>query len=347
MSTHHVDERDAAPAPPDGEPQAPPSCRPPADIRREVERYEADAEEGVWEGPRYRMTYHALGSGPPLLWVPGIASTHRSYALVLNRLAERFRTIVYDYPGERDDDGARLARIGHDDLVDDVFGLIEHLRLGRCFLAGISFGSTVTLEALRREPRRFPRAVVQGAFAHRRFTIAERLALAVGRLVPGRVARLPLRERVLTYNSRLDFPRVIEDRWPFYLEENGQTAIRGLAHRSSLLARLDLRPILGEIPTEVLLIQGNEDRIVPRRYFDELVGALPHAEGRVIPTVGHIPHLSHAELFSRMIDEWLLPCNPTGCPREAGEGAGACGGPEAACAGGREAGAPAPASRAE
>ena len=93
------------------------------------------------------MTYRVLGEGPPLLWVPGIASTYRSYALVLNRLAERFQTIQYEFPGEQPDDGASLGSISHDHLVDDLFGLIEHLRLGRAFLVGISFGSTIVLKA--------------------------------------------------------------------------------------------------------------------------------------------------------------------------------------------------------
>ena len=64
-------------------------------------RYDAHAETGRWDGPRYRMTYRILGNGPPLIVVPGIASTYRTYALLLNRLAERFRTVVYDYPGEQ------------------------------------------------------------------------------------------------------------------------------------------------------------------------------------------------------------------------------------------------------
>ena len=75
----------------------------------------------------------------------------------------------------------------HDHLVDDLFGLIDHLNLGRVFLVGLSFGSTVTLRALHREPRRFPKAVVQGAFARRKFTPAERLALIVGRRIPGTI----------------------------------------------------------------------------------------------------------------------------------------------------------------
>jgi pimeloyl-ACP methyl ester carboxylesterase len=293
-----------------------PPCPAPADFRAAVAAYDRDAQVGVWEGPRYRMTYRVLGQGPPLILIPGIASTYRGYALTLNTLAARFRTVVYDYPGEHPDDGARLGRISHEHLVDDLFGLIDHLNLGRVFLVGLSFGSTITLRALHREPRRFPKAVVQGAFAWRKFTPPERLALSLGRRIPGTSARLPLRRRVLSYNSKAEFPAVIADRWPYYLEQNGLTPIAAMAHRVELLTRLDLRPILPEISTEILLLQGNEDRIVPRRFFDELKAVLPRAEGVIMPQVGHQPHFTHAEALAQAIGDWLLPCAPGGCPNE-------------------------------
>ncbi len=109
--------------------------------------------------------------------VPGIASTYHIYALFLNQLAARFQVITYDYPGEHAGDGARLKIISHENLADDLFGLIDHLNIGRTFLAGLSFGSTVVLRALNREPRRFPKAALQGAFAFRRFSAPSGLHL--------------------------------------------------------------------------------------------------------------------------------------------------------------------------
>jgi pimeloyl-ACP methyl ester carboxylesterase len=288
-------------------------CPAPARLREEAARYDAEAEVGRWNGPRYRMTYRILGQGPPLFLVPGIASTYQVYALLLNQLAGRFRTVLYDYPGEHQGDGANLPRITHDDLVDDLFGLIDHLNIGRIYLAGLSFGSTVVLKTLCREPRRFPKAAVQGAFAHRDFTRVERWALRLGRLFPGKVERLPLRRAVLNYNNRAEFPAILQDRWSFYIEKNGQTPIRSLAHRVKLLTELDLRPILPEVSTEILLLQGNEDRIVHRSDFELLKAALPRAEGVIMPTVGHQPHLTHAEVLARLIGDWLLPCAPSGC----------------------------------
>jgi pimeloyl-ACP methyl ester carboxylesterase len=120
---------------------------------------------------------------------------------------------------------------------------------------------------------------------------------------------------VLAYNSRLEFPELLDDRWDFYLEQNGLTPIRALAHRVDLLTRLDLRPVLPAIPAAVLLLQGNEDRIVPHRDFEVLKSTLPRAEAVILPTVGHQPHLTHAEVLAQLIQQWLLPCaeGPEGC----------------------------------
>jgi pimeloyl-ACP methyl ester carboxylesterase len=298
----------------DSPPRTP--CPAPANFRREVEVYDREATVLRWDGPRYRMTVRILGEGPPLIVVPGVASTYRGYCLTLNKLRDRFRTIIYDFPGDHLDDGAKLGRIAHEHLVDDIFGLIDQLNLGRVFLFGLSFGSTITLKALHREPRRFPRAAIQGGFAHRNFTPAEKAALRVGRLLPGNAGRLPLHAKILAWNNLSHFPSIIIDRWPFYVEQNGLTPIAALAHRLDLIARLDLRPILPEIPTETLLIQGNEDRIVGRRHFDELKEGLPKAEGLVLPIVGHQPHYTHAELLAQVVGNYLLPCNPEGCPNE-------------------------------
>ncbi len=303
--------------PADTPPRTP--CPAPANIRHAVEEYDRNATVIHWDAPRHKMTARILGEGPPLIVIPGVASTYRGYALTLNTLSQRFRTVIFDYPGDNPGDKARLSRITHDHLVDDLFALIDHLNFGRTFLFGLSFGSTVTLKALHREPRRFPRAAIQGGFAFRKYTPAEKVALRLGRFLPGTADRLPFHGKVLEWNNLSHFPSVIADRWPFYVEQNGLTPISALTHRLDLIARTDLRPLLKEIPTEVLLIQGNEDRIVARRYYEELKAGLPHAEGLVLPIVGHQPHYTHAELLAKLVGDFLLPCAPGGCPNEAAE----------------------------
>lgn len=294
-----------------------PKCPAPANFARAIADYDQAARVEQWAGPRYRMTYRVLGEGPPLIVSQGIAATYRGYSLMLNLLATRFQTIIYDYPGENPGDGARLSKISHDDLVDDVFGLIDHLNIGRSFLFGPSFGSTIVMKTLAREPRRFPKAAIQGAFAHRPLSFAERTALRFGRLLPGTASRLPMRNKALAWNNRVHFPEEIEDRWHIYVEQNGLTPIAPMAARLDLLGHLDLRSILPRITSEVLVLQGNEDRIVRRQYYEELVAALPNVRGVIMPMVGHQPHYTHAEGMAQALNDFLLPCAPGGCPSEA------------------------------
>ena len=280
------------------------------DFRSEVADYDRRAEVGQWDGPRHRMTFRLLGEGPALVLIPGLASTYRGYAPTLNRLARRFRTIQHDYPGENSDDGARLDRIGHDDLVDDLFGLIDHLGLPEAFPFGLSFGSTITLKALHRGPDRFPKAVLQGGFARRRLRPEERLALALGRRIGGNSSRLPFHELGLSRKNKETFPDDFPDRWAHYVEENGLTPIASLSHRLDLLDRLDLRPILPEIGQEVLVIHGTADRIVPWDYYEELVVGLPRAWPAPMTGIGHQPHWTHPEALAKLVGDFLDPGRP-------------------------------------
>jgi pimeloyl-ACP methyl ester carboxylesterase len=251
------------------------------------------------------MTYRRLGSGPLLVLVPGIAGTYRGYALLLNRLAERFETIHYEYPGTEAGDGARLRRIGHADLVDDLLGLLDHLGGQSSALLGLSFGATVVLGALERAPGRFTRVVLQGAVAWRAYTRAERWAMGLGSWLPGPARRLPLWERALTWNCRDSFPAVLGPRWRHFVEDCGRTPIAALAHRGRILTRLDLRPRLGAIRTPVLVVRGHEDRLVPTGLHEELVRGLPAAVSRIVPLAGHPMHYTHAELMARVVTEFV------------------------------------------
>jgi pimeloyl-ACP methyl ester carboxylesterase len=293
---------------PDAGNQRPGANAAPAEFPAELAAYDRDAAVGVWEGPHYRVTYRVLGQGPPLVLVPGVAATYRVYVPLLNRLARRFRTVIYAYPGDDPGDGARLDRVTHEGLVEDLFGLLDHLGLDRAFLYAHSFGSTVALRALHRRPGRFPAAVLQGGFAHRRFGPLERLSLLFGRRFAGRtLSQIPLHDSVLIRGQRGEFPAALADRWDHFVRENGLTPILSLAHRLDLVSRLDLRPILPAIPTDILLIQGGRDRLVTRRHYEALRGGLPRAEGRILPGVGHLAHYTHAEELTRLITAYLVP----------------------------------------
>jgi pimeloyl-ACP methyl ester carboxylesterase len=282
-----------------------PTAGTPVDFRAEVAEYDRLADVRKLDGARHRMTFRLLGEGPALVLLPGLASTYRGYALTLLRLADRFQTVQLDYPGEHTDDGANLGEIGHGHLVDDLFDLLDHLGLATACPFGLSFGSTITLEALRRDPGRFPRAALQGGFARRGLQAAERLALALGRNIRGTASRLPFHKLGLARNNRPTFPGDRPEVWDFYVEENGRTPIASLTHRLDLLDRLDLRPGLPAIGTETLVIHGTADRIVPMARHEELANGLPRGTVALMAGVGHQPHWTHPVELATLVGDFL------------------------------------------
>ena len=59
------------------------------------------------------------------------------------------------------------------------------------------------------------------------------------------------------------------------------------------------------IETEVLLLQGDRDRIVPISNYRMLLAQLPHARGLLMPGVGHQPHFTHPEWLAQAIGDFL------------------------------------------
>src|SRR5262245_23689709 len=139
---------------------------PPLSLKAAWDRFAREAVRGVCDTGRYRCPYFVWGTGPPLLFIPGVAASGRSFVLAVARLAAYFRCISYDLPTGRGD-GARLARVSHADLVADAFALLDHLGIAQSYLFGSSFGSTIALAAMHENPGRTPRAILHGGFAWR------------------------------------------------------------------------------------------------------------------------------------------------------------------------------------
>jgi pimeloyl-ACP methyl ester carboxylesterase len=290
---------------------APPALTLPETLRR----FEQEATRGVCDTGRYRLNYYSWGRGPALVMIPGLSDSARSFIFVAARLSCHFRCIAYDMPTGRGD-GARMHRYTHADLVDDVRVLLDHLGIQQAYLLGSSFGSTVTVAALRAFPQRFPRAVLQGGFARRSLAPAEVALVWLLRLAPGITGRLPWRRATLARSHGEPFAGRSPDVWEYFLDTWGATPTSALAYRALLLHRVDLRAALPEIRQPVLMICGDRDPLVNQACEEELLRGLPRATRVEFPGCGHNPQYTHPELFAEVVGRFLTPqCSPH-APRE-------------------------------
>jgi pimeloyl-ACP methyl ester carboxylesterase len=274
-----------------------------AEARR---RLESEAIRGLCDTGLYRCPYYVWGTGPPLLFIPGLSDDALSFVLPMALLSQHFRCMAYDLPTGRGD-GARLGRYCHEDLVADAFAVLDHLGVQRSYVFGSSFGSTIALAALRAAPERLPRAILQGAFAHRPLAPAELLVTCLARYWPGPMRQMPFRKTLLRHVHFGPFAPRPPDLWEYLLTRWGTAPMSAVARRALVLHQLDLRPVLPEIRQPVLLICGDSDPLVSKRCEDALMHSLPNVTRAVLERCGHVPFFTHAELLAELVRQFLTP----------------------------------------
>ena len=269
-------------------------------------RFEREATSGVCDTGRYCLPYYTWGQGPPLLFVHGVGDNSRSFLQPISRLSAHFRCVAYDLPsGHRDN--ARIRAYTHDDLVADVWALLDHLGLPQSYILGSSFGSTIVLKAMHARPERLPRGILQGGLAHRPLRRAEKILTYWGRFLPGSVGGLPLREKVLLKAAGSAFKELFPDVWQHFLDTTARARLAAFASQAFLLHRLDLRPLLPQIRQPILLICGDQDHVVPRAFEEVLLHGLPNAGRVVIEGCGHVPSYTHPEILAEVVRQFLTP----------------------------------------
>jgi pimeloyl-ACP methyl ester carboxylesterase len=271
-----------------------------------LHRFGHEATRGVCDTGRYRCRYYVWGDGPPLAFIPGIADDALSFVLPAAHLSRHFRCLAYDLPTGAGD-GARLSGYRYGDYAADLFALLDHLGATQSYLLGSSFGATVALAALHGEPRRLPRAVLQGGFARRPLAPAEILLARFARYWPGPMRRLPLRSALLRHSHGAPFAGHTPDLWNFYLTRCGSPPMAAVAQRALLVHQLDLRSLLPAIHQPVLLVCGGCDPLVNRACEAALLEGLPNASRVELRNCGHLPQFTHPELLAELAYRFLMP----------------------------------------
>ena len=269
-------------------------------------RFEKEAVPGSCDTGRYRCAYYIWGKGPPLVFIHGIADDALSFISPISLLNQHFRCIAYNLPTGCGD-GARLGSYRHENYIADLFALLDHLAIEQAYLFGSSFGSTITLRALHMQPRRFPRAVLQGGFAKRPLAPAESLLARFARYWPAPMRRLPLRTRVLQYSHGLPFATRTPDVWEYFLSRCGAPPMATVARRALTVGKIDLRHLLPAITQPILLVVGDYDPVVDRTCEQVLLCGLPSVARVELPKCGHLPQFTHPEAMADVVHRFLMP----------------------------------------
>jgi len=275
-------------------------CPSPLAWHQVLREFHSQADAWFLDRPKYRISGRTLGCGPPLYLLNGLSATHELYALLVWLLRDRYRCVLFDYAMP-----AARGPVTLDDLADDLIAVGEACGDATWDVFASSFGCLVALSAMRNDPRRIGRAVLQGAFARRQLSPFERLLIRAGAVVPGKLRHIPLRVFVQEQSHRRWFPPFDPTRWQFFLDNSGSVRLAELAGRSAIVRDCDLRQILPEVCQPILLVRSEGDGRLLERAGQELAGGLRHSRVESLVGAGPISFLTHPHRLAKLIGGFL------------------------------------------
>ena len=252
-----------------------------------------------------RIAYATVGDGPALVYSPGwISHLELQWKQPLvrsfyERLARHHTLVLYDKHGTGLSDRNRTD-FSLEAEIRDLETVIDHLRLKRLALLGVSEGGPIAIAYAVKHPRHVTHLILYGTYARGKGILAEDLKDAALSLIR---ASWGLSSELLADMFVPGTDAIIRE-WFATLQRESATAEMGvqLAARVELIDVANLLPRL-RVPTVVL--HRRQDKAIPFELGRELGALIPNA--RFLPLEGniHIPWFGDADSVLRAIADFL------------------------------------------
>lgn len=247
--------------------------------------------------------YEALGEGPPVVLIHGMAASLRQWDFLMPKLAAQgFSAYALDLLGHGDSPKPRNLGDYHADvLYEQLACWIDQLQLETpALLVGHSLGGYLSLTYALQHPENVHALVLTDPlysprqlspifrFLHKRprtgiqfldslpawtFDLAFQWAEKIQNPLPIPIRRQVLKDYRRTNPMILNIPRTVRD----------------------------LTSQLEQVSHPTLVMWGSQDMTLAPASFPKIVNALPEAESFTFPDCGHTPHLTQVSTFNQQV----------------------------------------------
>jgi pimeloyl-ACP methyl ester carboxylesterase len=263
------------------------------------------------------VTYHRMGSGPPILLVHGITSSSRTWKAVMPRLAGKHTVIAPDLLGH----GRSSKPQGDYSLGAYASGmrdLLVALDVHKVTVVGHSLGGGIAMQFAYQFPDRVSRLVlVDTGGIGREVNLALRAAT-----LPGSEFVLPFLFAPTIHDAGLKFRNFLSS-----LGIRGSADVEGVAEGFASLTEADARRafvhtvrsvidpngqrvsaadrlyLTRDIPS--LIVWGDRDRIIPVSHADMAHELMPGSRLEIFPGAGHFPFNDDPVRFVDVLEDFI------------------------------------------
>jgi len=277
----------------------------------------ASAKDGT------RLYYEEAGSGTPLIFIHEFAGDHRSWEPQMRHFSRTFRCITYAArgfpPSDIPEDGERYSQ-AH--ARDDVAAVLDHLKIERAHVVGLSMGGFAALHVGITYPKRARSLVIggcgYGAEPDKKDKFRAECEAAASSFLSN------WSEAASKYAlgpTRVQFQNKDPRGWAEFARQLGEQSAKGhaLTMRGVQMRRPSLYELIDEmkkIDVPTLIITGDEDDpcLEPALLMKRSIGT---AGLVVLPRAGHTINIEDPEAFNRALSEFFLQVDEGRCaPRD-------------------------------
>lgn len=276
----------------------------------------ADEDSRFVEVNGLNVHYKTYGTGEPvLILLHGFGASLFSWHEVTTPLAEYGTVIAYDRPAfgltERPLEWEGESPYSQDSQVELVIGLMDALGIEKANLVGNSAGGTVSMLTALKYPERIESLILVdpavyaggGAPAWIRPLLGTPQMQHVGPLIARQIQAQGVEFIKTAWHDPSKISQATFDGYqkPLQVEDWDKALWElTLSSRESGLAER-----VNEFNLPILVITGDDDRIVPTEQSLRLAAEIPNADLVVIPQCGHLPHEECPDEFMQAVQDFL------------------------------------------
>ena len=263
----------------------------------------------TFNSPQGNFFYTVQGQGEPIVILRGLARSVSHWMNFDQYLAKNFQVICIDHRGIGLTEAPMKLQHSIYDLAADVVSLLDHLKIKKTHVMGVSLGGMITLALALKFPERLKKITVintsVGGFRGPRITAA---AL---RVISAKYwSKENFNRRLVRVLTGPDLPEKtvgdLASRWQ-QIEEKEGLSVQTVLFQLAAAARFQIAKKLKLIETPTQIILSKNDRFVPRRNSKKIAKSMPTAVFFEIDNSGHEIFLDAPQKVNDLLVKFHTP----------------------------------------
>ncbi|MCD6528470.1 alpha/beta hydrolase [bacterium] len=254
-------------------------------------------EEKILLVNNQKVNYKIAGTGPVILILHGWGGSSDSWVRVQEILAQQgYKVISPDLPGFGKSE-APFEPWGVIDYANWLNKFVNFLNIKNFFILAHSFGGRVAVKFALNYPER-----LQGLILCNSAGIKPKPGLKTKIIFL--LARIG--NTVFSQKYLVKIKKRVTNLFYIFLRHQDYVKAKGVMKETikKVLAE-DLLPCLSQIKVKTLIIWGGADKMVPLKYAFVFKEKITNSELKLLPKVGHSPHLEVPEKLADIIIKFL------------------------------------------